>query len=166
MTGRRSRWVILAAWVLLALALAPLQGALQKAAADESDAFVAASAESTRAAELIEQRFDEGSEVNTVIAYTRAAGLTAGRLRAGERRRARRCARPGRLSSVVRVITPTRVACGSLESDVGPASPAVGPIATDGTTALVTVQTRDDATDVGRGRRRRDPRPSSRRTRP
>src|SRR6478609_9243563 len=75
-TGRRTRWVILTAWVVLALGLAPLQGALQRAAADESDAFVAASAESTRTAQLIEQRFQEGTEVNTVIAYQRAGGLT------------------------------------------------------------------------------------------
>ena len=146
-TGRRSRWVILTAWVVLALGLSPLQGALQRAAADESDAFVAASAESTRAAQLIEQRFKEGAEVNTVIAYSRAGGLTA-----EDRTRidadAQAICAPGRLSGVVRVITPYGLGCGSLENSVAPSSPAVGPVSPEGDVALVTVQTRDDRTQV------------------
>src|SRR5215210_4694301 len=75
--GPRSRWVVIAVWVLLAASLAPLQPKLQAIAADESDAFEAASAESTQVSDLIESRFGEGSEVGTVIAYTRDGGLTA-----------------------------------------------------------------------------------------
>lgn len=146
-TGRRSRWVILTAWVVLALGLAPLQGALQRAAADESDAFVAASAESTRASQLIEQRFGEGTEVNTVIAYSRSGGLTAEDRTRIEADAQAICA-PGRLSGVVRVITPYGLGCGSLENSVSPSSPAVGPVTPEGDVALVTVQTKDDRTQV------------------
>ena len=131
-TGRRSRWVILAAWVVLALALAPLQGALQTRRRTRATRSSPRRPSRRAPRELIEQRFDEGSEVNTVIAYTRAGGLTP---RTGPRSSADAdalCA-PGRLPSVVRVITPTRLACGSLESSVAPSSPAVGPVAPDGT---------------------------------
>src|SRR5215218_2099828 len=116
-TGRHSRWVILTAWVVLALGLAPLQGALQRAAADESDAFVAASAESTRASRLVEQRFTEGTEVSTVIAYQRPSGLTAEdrtRIEAD----AKAICTSGRVADVVRVITPYAMACGSMEDSV------------------------------------------------
>src|SRR5690349_3358180 len=118
-TGRRSRWVILTAWVVLALGLAPLQGALQRAAADESDAFVAASAESTRASQAIDRRFTEGTEVNTVIAYQRAGGLTASdrtRIEAD----AKAICESGRVPDVERVITPFAMACGSMENSVAP----------------------------------------------
>src|SRR5690242_6304537 len=99
-TGRRSRWAVLAAWLVAALALAPLQGSLQRAAADESDAFVAASAESTQAKKLIDTRFSAGSEVSTVIAYRPADDP---RIQTD----AQKLCAPGVLSHVVRVITPT-----------------------------------------------------------
>ena len=108
-TGRRSRWVILTAWVVLALGLAPLQGALQRAAADESDAFVAASAESTRAGQLVEQRFTEGVGVNTVIAYQRPSGLTAEDRTRIEADAQMICTS---VPDVIRVITPYAMASG------------------------------------------------------
>src|SRR3954452_8630920 len=139
-TGKRSRWVMLAAWLVLAAALAPLQGSLQRMAADESDAFVAASAESTRLDHLVDTRFSAGNEVNTVIAYRPADDpriLTDAQ---------KLCAK-GTLSSVVRVITPNGLACGKF-SDIGPSSPAVGAVTPERGVALVAVQTRDDPTQV------------------
>jgi len=145
--GPRSKWLVIGAWVLVAIALAPLQPRLQDEAADESDAFQAASAESTRASDLIDQRFGEGSEVNTVVAYTRDGGLTS-------EDNARITAEMTSLCdsrtipTLVRVITPFGLACGDLSESIAPSSPAVGPVSRDGTTALVTIQSRDDATDA------------------
>src|SRR5215208_3989742 len=138
--GPRSKWLVIGAWVLVAIALAPLQPRLQDEAADESDAFQAASAESTRASDLIDQRFGEGSEVNTVVAYTRDGGLTS-------EDNARITAEMTSLCDS-RTITTFGLACGDLSESIAPSSPAVGPVSRDGTTALVTIQSRDDATDA------------------
>ena len=45
--GRRSRWLVIGVWVLLAVALAPLQPKLQTIAADESETFFTRGADST-----------------------------------------------------------------------------------------------------------------------
>ena len=47
--GRRTRWMVIGAWVLVALALAPLQPRLQDAAADENEAFLVGRRASRRA---------------------------------------------------------------------------------------------------------------------
>ena len=60
-TGRRSRWVVIAAWLVLAAALAPLQPQLSDKAADENEAFVSATAESTRADALLDEEFELGA---------------------------------------------------------------------------------------------------------
>ena len=60
-TGRRSKWVVIAAWVIAALAAFPFQSKLQALASDESGAFESRDAESTRVDETIEQRFPGGS---------------------------------------------------------------------------------------------------------
>ena len=49
MVGRRSRWVVIAAWLIAALVAIPFQSKLQVLASDESDAFKDRGAESTRA---------------------------------------------------------------------------------------------------------------------
>ena len=46
-SGPRTRWIVIGVWVLIALALAPLQPKLQDAASNENEAFLAESAEST-----------------------------------------------------------------------------------------------------------------------
>ena len=67
MTKRRV--LVIAAWLLLAAGLAPLQGPLQERAADESRTFEARGAPSARAADLLEQRFSERGASVAVIVY-------------------------------------------------------------------------------------------------
>src|SRR3954468_9400254 len=67
--GRRARWVVIGAWVALAIALAPFQPKLQTRAADESNTFRTRGADSTLAHKLLETRFAEGGDSNAVIAY-------------------------------------------------------------------------------------------------
>jgi len=57
--GRRSRWLVIGTWVLLAVALAGLQPKLQAKAADESETFRARGAESTTVHHLLDSRFRE-----------------------------------------------------------------------------------------------------------
>ena len=74
--GRRSRWVVIGAWLALAAAAVPLQSALGERAADESETFLVRGSESAEAKRLIDERFRRGSEMAAVIAYFRAGGIT------------------------------------------------------------------------------------------
>jgi RND superfamily putative drug exporter len=72
--GRRSRWVVIGAWLLLALALAPLQPKLQTIASDESETFFTRGADSTEVDRLLDTRFPEGGDATAVIAYVSTDG--------------------------------------------------------------------------------------------
>jgi RND superfamily putative drug exporter len=76
-TGRRSKFAVVAFWVILGFALSSLQPKLQDATTNENEAFLPESAESTEVNDLIEERFPDGREVDGVVAYENAAGLTA-----------------------------------------------------------------------------------------
>jgi RND superfamily putative drug exporter len=69
------RWAVIGAWLLLALAMLPLQGPLQSRAADESDTFLARGSESAQAKRVIDENFRAGSESAAIIAYFREGGI-------------------------------------------------------------------------------------------
>ena len=71
----RSRWVVIGAWVVLALAMAPASGTAQPEAADESNTFMVRGSESAEAKRVIEENFTRGSESAAVIAYFDAGGI-------------------------------------------------------------------------------------------
>src|SRR5918999_1261187 len=75
-TGRRSKWIVVAVWVLFALALGPLQPKLQEATTNEPDEFLPASADSTEVNDLVESRFAKGNEAEAIILVRRESGLT------------------------------------------------------------------------------------------
>ena len=58
--GRRSRWVVIGAWLVLALALAPLQPKLQTIASDESETFFTRGADSTQVDRLLDTQLPRG----------------------------------------------------------------------------------------------------------
>ena len=72
--GRRSRWIVIAAWVVLGLALAPLQPRLQTIASDESETFFTRGADSTEVDRLLDTRFPEGGDATAVIAFVATEG--------------------------------------------------------------------------------------------
>jgi RND superfamily putative drug exporter len=76
-TGRRSKWVVIAAWVVVGFALFGFQPKLQEATTNENEAFLPESAEATEVNDLVDERFEEGTEVDALIAYRRDGGLTA-----------------------------------------------------------------------------------------
>src|SRR4051812_30518412 len=71
----RARWVVIGAWVVLALAMVPLQGPLQTQAADESDTFMVRGSGSAEAKRTIDEKSRRGRESAAVIAYFDAGGI-------------------------------------------------------------------------------------------
>jgi putative drug exporter of the RND superfamily len=137
---------VIGAWLVLALVAAPLQPKLQDAASNENEAFLSRSAESTRVNDLIDERFELGREVTAIVAYTRDGPLTeeddqriADDMRALCDERA--------LPDLKSVITPSGVACGTLDESLAPETPPAQR-SQDGSTALVSVATTDEATDA------------------
>src|SRR3954453_5264823 len=72
--GRRSRWVVIATWVVLAIGLGWLQPKLQARAADESETFRARGAESTQVHQQLKTTFPEGRWSTAALAYVAKHG--------------------------------------------------------------------------------------------
>jgi putative drug exporter of the RND superfamily len=156
--GRRAKWVILVVWVIVGVALSPLQPKLQEATTNESEAFLPESAESTQVNDLIEDRFPEGRQVDAIVVYTRDGGLTA-----SDRRRiaadAGRLCEADRIAALNRVITSRGLACDPASGGQAAGAAAGRPagaageaasrpprgapslVSEDGTTELVVAQT-------------------------
>jgi RND superfamily putative drug exporter len=120
--GRRSRWLVIGGWVVLALALATLQPKLQTLAADESDTFLTRGADSTMASQLHEQRFPEGTESTAVIAYETEIGSIYQRTPEIEQHVTEICRTPA-LPDLKGVGGPDGAACGELGHELGPETP-------------------------------------------
>jgi RND superfamily putative drug exporter len=145
--GPRSRWVVIAAWVVLAFGLGWLQPKLQTKAADESETFRARGAESTRVHELLRNTFPEGRWSTAVVAYVSKEDA----IQAHAERVSNDVTKIGgtpSLPDLVAVPAPGGVACGdpghALRSDSAPS-----PFSNDQpqTMALVTVLNGRDDTD-------------------
>jgi RND superfamily putative drug exporter len=83
--GPRTKWVVIAAWVIVGFALFQFQPKLQEATTNENEAFLPGNAESTEVNDIVEDRFPDGREVDILVVYTRDGGLTdADRRRIGD----------------------------------------------------------------------------------
>jgi RND superfamily putative drug exporter len=78
--GRRSKYLVLAFWIIVAALTAPLAGKLQGAEKNDASAYLPASAESTQALSL-QARFVARNLNPAVVVYTRPSGLTPADLR-------------------------------------------------------------------------------------
>jgi RND superfamily putative drug exporter len=76
-TGRRSKWVVLAIWVLLLFALFAPSGNLSDETDDSTESFLPRSAESKEVVRDLEERFPDGDTENAIVVYRREGGLTA-----------------------------------------------------------------------------------------
>ncbi|MEV0667456.1 MMPL family transporter [Actinomadura luteofluorescens] len=74
--GRRTKWAVLALWVVLLGALGPLAGKLGDVEKNDAASWLPAGAESTRVVEL-EERFRKDETMLAVIVYERSGGITA-----------------------------------------------------------------------------------------
>ena len=76
-TGRRSKWLVVVLWILLAAALSGPGSKLADETNDQTQSFLPESAESTKVLNLQEERFREGQTRDALIVYRREGGLTA-----------------------------------------------------------------------------------------
>ncbi|MEU7915883.1 MMPL family transporter [Microbispora bryophytorum] len=142
--GRRSRWVVIAVWLALAMLALPLQASLNERAADESETFLVRGSESAAVKRIVDERFRRGSETAAVIAYFRENGITADDGRRADTDALALCG-SGAIPNLTMVATPYQRACG--ETDPLDMSPG-GSLLTspDDTVILSTVLMTDDST--------------------
>jgi RND superfamily putative drug exporter len=75
-TGRRTKWVVIALWVVAVFAMSPLGAKLADATSDETQSFLPEDAESTQVQQLLDERFPGGETALGLIVYKREGGLT------------------------------------------------------------------------------------------
>jgi putative drug exporter of the RND superfamily len=75
-TGRRTKWVVLALWIVLAFAFTPLGSKLADETQDDTASFLPESAESTKVVELLDAKFASQETSQGLIVYQRDGGLT------------------------------------------------------------------------------------------
>ncbi len=76
-TGRRTKWVVIAAWIVALVALAPLGAKLVDETQDDTASFLPESAESTEVVEILDEEFDAGETTQGLLIYYREGGLTS-----------------------------------------------------------------------------------------
>ena len=76
--GRRTKWVILAAWLVAVFAVfsAKLPSKLSDKTTDSTESFLPSSAESTQVVRDLEHQFPQGQTDTGLVVYKNAAGLT------------------------------------------------------------------------------------------
>ncbi len=74
--GRRAKWIVIGAWLLLAIASGPFQGLLEERSTNSSVNFLPASADSTKVADLLRdgETFDDGERVPAIVVVQTPGG--------------------------------------------------------------------------------------------
>jgi RND superfamily putative drug exporter len=141
--------VVIGVWLLLAVALAPLQPKLQTIAADESETFFTRGADSTAADRLLDTRFPESGDSTAVIAYETTEGSIYTRTPEISQDMQEICASPT-LPALKGVGGPDGAVCGELGHALGPANPPTA-FSADSPESMVlfsVVNDRDDTESV------------------
>src|SRR3954465_3780514 len=73
--GRRSKWIVLALWIVILFVAAPLAGKLTGVEKNDNSAWLPGSAEATQVADM-QKRFQPDDIAPAVIVYERPAGIT------------------------------------------------------------------------------------------
>ncbi|MBE1533936.1 MMPL family transporter [Actinomadura algeriensis] len=74
--GRRTKWAVLALWIVLLAALGPLAGKLGEVEQNDASSWLPGGAESTRVVES-QERFRAEEPMLAVVVYERPSGITA-----------------------------------------------------------------------------------------
>jgi RND superfamily putative drug exporter len=75
-TGRRSKWLVVLAWLVLVVPFGVLGGQLADVTDNRTESFLPSEAESTEALLLQQRRFPGGETASGLIVYRRAGGLS------------------------------------------------------------------------------------------
>jgi putative drug exporter of the RND superfamily len=75
-SGRRTKWAVIALWIVAVAALSPLGSKLADVTSDETASFLPDEAESTEVQELLKERFPGGETTLGLLVYKRDGGLT------------------------------------------------------------------------------------------
>jgi putative drug exporter of the RND superfamily len=76
-SGRRTKWLVLIVWIIVAAALGPLGTKLSDVTRDDTTSFLPASAESTDVVNILDRDFASGETTQGLIVYQRDGILTA-----------------------------------------------------------------------------------------
>jgi RND superfamily putative drug exporter len=143
----RTKWLVIAVWLIAAAVALPFQSKLQALASDESNAFQDNGAESVKVDETIDARFEGGNETTAVVLYTKGSPLEPPDIEQANKDAVALCEKR-RIPDVVRAITPQALACGELPKITYAQSSPIKPTSQDQTTQLTTVWTSEDATET------------------
>src|SRR3954447_23813131 len=121
-SGRRSKWVVIGAWVALVVVFAPQGMTLSKVTTDETATAESLPSDSQahEVSETLQKRFPDGDPLLAIAVYKRSGGLSA----ADKTKIAADAARIAKIEGVARVLAP-----------VG-ATPAPGLLSRDGSVAF------------------------------
>jgi putative drug exporter of the RND superfamily len=76
-SGQRTKWVVLALWIIVFAALSPQAQKLGDETKDDTTSFLPESAESTEVVKVLDAEFPGGETTQGLIVYQRDGGLTA-----------------------------------------------------------------------------------------
>jgi RND superfamily putative drug exporter len=74
--GRRTKWIVIALWIVAVAALSPLAAKVADVTSDETASFLPKDADSTKVQALLKDRFPGGETSIGLIVYQRPDGLT------------------------------------------------------------------------------------------
>jgi RND superfamily putative drug exporter len=74
--GRRTKWIVLAAWIVLTVIAGPLAGKLTGVQNNDTSQWLPSTAESTQVVRL-QDKFQSGENAAVVVVYQRLSGITA-----------------------------------------------------------------------------------------
>ena len=148
--GRRTKWVVLAIWIVAFAALSPLGSKLADETRDDTTSFLPESAESTEVVSILDEQFEAGETTQGIIVYRRAGGLTeADRAKIAEDARAVEQLSDEELPLVEPPVAPFPAAGGEADTsiDVGERPAAVSPGGDLAFTVLTVPTNFDEAAD-------------------
>src|SRR3954451_17521885 len=134
--GRRSRWVVIAIWLVLAVGLGWLQPKLQAKAADESETFRTRGAESTQVHQRLKETFPEGRWSTSVVAYVAKHGSVYAQTGRLSQDTDKICASDAPFPNLVGVGAPDGAICGDVGHVLGPENPP-SPFSSDDPQSMV-----------------------------
>jgi RND superfamily putative drug exporter len=76
-TGRRTKFAVIAGWIVLLAVMAPLAAKVRDVTSDDFASFLPPNAESTQVQKLLKEQFPTGETSTGLIVYRRPGGLTA-----------------------------------------------------------------------------------------